>query len=168
MNTGRREGRVLRGAVLTGLVFALAACGQQTSAEGAGTPTSGRSTSSPPAAAPSASVPDELSAEQALANNPPPPRQLRAALTPAGAVELSWAPPPPVEVAHTYSDLVVGYRVYRRGPGDAELRPIGVTPQSAFRDRTAQAGKAYDYAVSSIRQHDVEGSQTDAVSVRIP
>lgn len=167
MKDGRHCRRVLSGAVLTTLVLVLTACGQDSSGQGAGTPTSGPASTQPSPAA-SASVPDELTAEQALANNPPPPQALQAAVTEAGVVELTWTDPPPVAVAHSYSDRVVAYRVYRRGSGEPELRPIGVTHESVFRDGTARVGQTYEYAVSSIRENDVEGSRTDGVRVSMP
>src|SRR4051812_30979006 len=46
----------------------------------------------------------ELTAAEDLAINPPPPEGVHVGSVMQDAVELSWDPPPPVAVAHRYSD----------------------------------------------------------------
>lgn len=111
-------------------------------------------------------MPPELTAEEALRNNPPPPRDVRAQVA-QGAVVVTWGDPPAVAIPHSYSDRVVAYRVYRRGPGETELKPIGSASSHRFVDSSARKGSSYEYAVTSVREHQVEGPRSDAVLVTV-
>ena len=108
----------------------------------------------------STSVPEELTAEEQLRVNPPPPRRLSAVRAGAG-VRLTWSPPPAVTVPHTYSDDVVEYRVYRSVDGGPEML-VGTSATLAFTDPRPGDGTPR-YAVSSVRAHGVEGPRTDVV-----
>ena len=125
------------------------------------------STSTSPASTPStstsspASVPEELTAEEQLRVNPPPPQRVSAARRGA-AVTLTWSPPPPVKVPHTYSDSVVEYRIYRSVGSAAEVL-VGTSATLTFTDAEPGAGTPR-YAVSSVREHGVEGPRSDPVA----
>ncbi|MDX6323503.1 MAG: hypothetical protein QOF52_3361, partial [Propionibacteriaceae bacterium] len=118
----------------------------------------GRSPTPPPTAS---AVPSEMTAEGDLALNPPAPVNVRAARS-GTTVKLVWDAPPPVRVPHSYSDRVVEYRVYRGDGG--ELRPIGTSPVPRFTDSTVGPG-TYSYAVTSIREQNVEGTKSDPAVV---
>ena len=93
--------------------------------------------------------------------NPPPPQRVSAARE-GSAVTLTWSPPPAVAVPHTYSDAVVEYRVYRSVDGGAEVL-VGTSETLRFTDARPGAGTPR-YAVSSVREHGVEGPRSDAVA----
>ena len=63
---------------------------------------------------------------------------------------------------HTYSDTVVEYRIYRTVDGGAEVL-VGTSATLAFTDAEPGAGTPR-YAVSSVREHGVEGPRSDAVA----
>ena len=112
----------------------------------------------PPAVTASASaVPSEMTADEDLALNPPAPTNVRVAKQSGTTVELVWDPPPPVRQPHYYSDRVVGYRVYRGSSG--ELRPIGTSSVQRFSDTVGRG--TYSYAVTSIREQNVEGTKSN-------
>jgi hypothetical protein len=104
-------------------------------------------------------LPSELTAEENQSINPPAPAAVQAEIAEA-EVRLSWQPPPKVTGPHRYSDRVTGYRIYRRGPGELELRPIGTSSGLTFTDRAPGTGE-FVYAVTSIRENDVEGTKSD-------
>ena len=106
-------------------------------------------------------VPEELTAEEQLRVNPPPPQRVSAARE-GSAVTLTWSPPPAVAVPHTYSDAVVEYRIYRSVDGGAEVL-VGTSETLRFTDARPGAGTPR-YAVSSVREHGVEGPRSDAVA----
>jgi fibronectin type 3 domain-containing protein len=110
-------------------------------------------------------VPEELTHEEQLANNPPSPANVHVVSASAGSVELAWDPPPPVDVPHRYSDRVVAYRVYRRTGGDLEFGPLAETPERRYVDTEVDPGQTYEYTVSSIREQNVEGSRSDPPAV---
>lgn len=149
------------------LVLAVGACG--TAGEGADAgvtappmsapATAVPSTTAPTSAAPT-SVPEELTAEEQLRVNPPPPQRVTAARQGA-AVTLTWSPPPAVTVPHTYSDTVVEYRIYRSVGASAEVL-VGTSRTLSFTDPEPGAG-TLRYFVSSVREHGVEGPRTDVV-----
>jgi hypothetical protein len=128
------------------------------------TPDPSSSATSTPSTA-STSVPEELTAEEQLRVNPPPPQKLSATRD-GTAVTLTWSPPPPVTVPHTYSDTVVEYRVYRSLDGGAEVL-VGTSTTLTFTDAKPGPGTPR-YAVSSVREHGVEGPRTDAVVAPAP
>ncbi|KRF24842.1 hypothetical protein [Phycicoccus sp. Soil803] len=147
-------------------VLALAGCGS-TAAEDHQPEVSAPSTSASAArvststsAAPT-SVPQELTAEEQLRVNPPPPQRVSVSRDGA-AVKLTWSPPPAVTVPHTYSDAVVEYRIYRTVAGGAE-RLVGTSATLTFTDAEPGAGTPR-YAVSSVREHGVEGPRSDPVA----
>jgi hypothetical protein len=109
-----------------------------------------------------------LTADESLRINPPAPRNVRVQQAVAGRVVLTWDEPPPVAVPHTYSDRVVGYRVYRRAPNGLESEPIGTTGERTFTDDTVRSGQRYAYQVSSIRERDLEGLRSDPVEAAVP
>ena len=110
---------------------------------------------------PSTEPPGELTAEEDLANNPPPPTHVRVLRASNNAVVIAWDPPPAVTVPHHYSDHVVAYRVYRRTGHDVDFRPLATTTQMTYTDQTVTANHTYEYIVSSIREHHAEGSRSD-------
>ncbi|GAA2162826.1 hypothetical protein [Pedococcus bigeumensis] len=150
----------------TALVLAIGGCATtttddhepQVSAPSTSTlrPTSPSASSSP------TSVPSELTAEEQLRVNPPPPQRLKATRV-GDAVRLTWSPPPAVTVPHTYSDTVVEYRIYRSVDGRGE-ELLGTSATLTFTDAKPGTGTAR-YAVSSVREHGVEGPRTNAVVV---
>jgi hypothetical protein len=112
---------------------------------------------------------EELTFEENLADNPPPPQNVRVTSVAAGAVHLSWDLPPPVTDPHNYSDRVVEYRIFRRVAGELEFRPLALTAGQEYIDRDVQSGTTYEYAVSSIREQNAEGSHSDPpVVVTVP
>lgn len=164
-------------AALALVLVTLAGCGTRTATEGLASGTDGTraptSTTPDRTQAPSstsdrtvATVPGELTAEEALRNNPPPPQNVRARVV-NGTVEVTWDDPPAVTIAHSYSDRVVAYRVFRRGPGETELKPIGTTSTHRYMDATARKGVVYQYAVNSIREQNVEGPRSQAATVTL-
>jgi hypothetical protein len=149
------------------VVLAVGACGS--AGEDADAGVTAPSTSAPPTTAPATtvpttvaptSVPQELTAEEQLRVNPPPPQRVSAARQGA-AVTLTWSPPPPVTVPHTYSDTVVEYRIYRSVGASAEVL-VGTSQTLTFTDLEPGAG-TLRYFVSSVREHGVEGPRTDVV-----
>lgn len=154
---------------VVGAALVVAAVGSLSGCDAAGPLTPPSSSASPTAAAPSSdpappsATPSELTAEEDLANNPPAPTAVRAEVV-DGAVTLSWQPPPAVTVPHRYSDRVAGYRIYRRGPGEIELRPVGTTTTMTYTDLAPGAGE-FAYVVSSVRENDVEGTRSDPPAV---
>lgn len=118
---------------------------------------------------PSAQASGELTASADLAINPPAPVNVRGTATGDGEATLSWDPPPAVAMAHHYSDKVVGYRIYRRGPGEIELRPIAITTSRSYVDGPPRGRGRFEYAVTSIREHNVEGKKSSpTVSLQLP
>ncbi len=148
--------RAARTALVILVVGALVACDTQ----GPGVPPPVSASPSPSA---SASPTPGISAEEDLSINPPAPTAVRAESV-DGAVRLSWQPPPEVTVPHRYSDRVTGYRIYRRGPGETELRPVGTSAELGFTDRAPGSGE-FAYAVTSIREEGVEGTKSDPPAV---
>lgn len=145
------------------LIAILGACDsgkESTSALPSSTPTA-------PSSAHTSSAPTSpgITAEEDLAINPPAPTALRATVRDR-EVRLSWQPPPEVTVPHRYSDRVTGYRVYRRGPGELELRPMGTSTTLEFTDQAPGTGE-FSYAVASIRDNDVEGTKSDPPAVAV-
>lgn len=155
-------------AFLVIVLVTLTGCGTTVTATQEPTSTSNRANA--PVSTPErtvATVPDELTAQEALRINPPPPQIVRVKVV-ERAAEVTWDDPPAVTVPHSYSDNVVSYRVFRRGPGETDLRPVGVTSAHRYVDTTARAGLAYEYAVNSVRENHVEGPRSDAVKVTMP
>lgn len=140
------------------VVLLVGGCGTGSSLDGqpgVTAPPSASSTTTP------STLPEELTAQEQLRVNPPPPERLTA--TRRGAtVVLAWTPPPEVTVPHGYSDRVVEYHVYRSADGGAEVL-VGTSSSLTFTDTAPPAG-TLRYAVSSVREHGVEGGRTDAVT----
>ena len=111
---------------------------------------------------------DELSPDDDLAFNPPAPENVRAGQVTAAGAELVWDAPSPVAVPHGYSDRVVAFRIYRSSDDELELRPLAMTAELSFVDRSVESGRTYHYAVASIRELNVEGTRsypTDTISL---
>jgi fibronectin type 3 domain-containing protein len=103
----------------------------------------------------------ELTAEEALAINPPPPTDVHIDSVTRKSVELRWEPPRPVSVPHHYSDTVVAYRIYRRVDRAIDFRPLALTEAEAYVDHAVRPGHTYAYVVSSVRESHLEGSRSD-------
>jgi fibronectin type 3 domain-containing protein len=130
------------------------------------TPMATDTESASPAPAPTG---NGLTYEENLSINPPPPSNVRVSEVKAGAVHLVWDPPPPVEVPHSYSDRVVSYQIFRRQAGELEFRPLATTPDLEYTDTTVSSGQTYEYAVSSIREQNAEGTLSDPpVTATVP
>lgn len=126
---------------------------------------SSSSSSSAITTATSGTQPGELTPEEDLTINPPPPANVHVVDVSADSVELAWDPPPPVDAPHGYSDRVVAYRVYRRVGGELEFRPLAETPERGYVDSPVDPGQTYEYIVSSIRENNVEGTRSDPAAV---
>ena len=150
----------LRGACVVALAVVLGAgCGDES-------PGSETVPASAPSQSPASTEP-ELTPDENLRINPPPPRNVRVAAAVSGRVSLAWDAPPPVPVAHTYSDAVVEYRVYRRGPGELEFSPIGTSTERSYADTSVASSGTHSYQVSSIRERGVEGTRSDLVDATV-
>lgn len=145
------SGRMAAAAVTLVVAGVSASCG-------GGAQPSGSPSPSPSAMSPTA-VPSELTRDGDLSLNPPAPTAVRGSAT-GRDVQLSWGLPPEVTVPHRYGDRVIGYRIYRRGPGEVELRPVATATGMGFTDRAPGSGE-FAYAVASIHDGDVEGSRSD-------
>ncbi|MGI8807543.1 MAG: hypothetical protein ACR2KK_06830 [Acidimicrobiales bacterium] len=108
-----------------------------------------------------------LTAEEDRRINPPPPQNVRVTGVAVGRVSLAWDEPPAVTGPRTYSDVVIGYRVYRRAPGAVEFQPVGTSTARTYVDDTVRSGQ-YSYQVSSIRERDLEGTRSDPVLATVP
>jgi fibronectin type 3 domain-containing protein len=106
-----------------------------------------------------------LTAEENLAINPPPPTDVRVVDMTEASVEIRWDPPPSVSGAHHYSDKVVAYRIYRRAGGHLDFRPLAVTAATTYTDRKVKTDHSYEYVVSSVHRHHVEGSRSDPPAI---
>jgi hypothetical protein len=148
--------------VLVLLALLTAGCSGATTPGPAPTTSPGPGATSSPAPSPTSS---ELTAEQDLAVNPPPPDEV-VAETEDKQVVLTWLAPPAVTVPHRYSDRVVGYRIYRQGPEELEPSPVATVTQLRYTERPPAPG-AYRYLVSSIREGDLEGTRSDPASVTV-
>ncbi|SDP01389.1 hypothetical protein SAMN04489867_1179 [Pedococcus dokdonensis] len=160
-NLVRRLGAVTT-ILLTGV---LGACGTSGSEAGSpavtAPPSTTRSTSPTASSDKPTTVPEELTAEEQLRVNPPPPQRLTA-VREGTSVTLTWSPPPAVAGPHSYSDRVVEYRVFRTVDGGGEAL-VGTSSSLTFTDVAPGPG-TLRYAVSSVREHGVEGARTDAVT----
>lgn len=110
----------------------------------------------------STTVPAELDAREALRVTPPPAERVQASRE-GTAVLVTWAPPMPVTVPHTYGDRVVEYRVYRLETG-GKVTLVGATTALHLRDGSPVRGSRY--AVSTVREHGVEGGGSVPVAPR--
>lgn len=103
----------------------------------------------------------ELTADEELSINPPPPVAVRVSEVTEESVMLTWDRPPRVTAPHRYGDDVLVYRIHRRAAGEADFRPIGDSRTTAFVDRSVTAGRSYEYVVSSVHERNVEGGRSD-------
>lgn len=150
---------MLRGAVAAGVAVLLGAgCGGSSGSEPALASGTSQALTSTEA---------ELTPDEDLRINPPPPRNVHVTAAVAGRVSLGWDEPPPVSVAHSYSDVVVAYRIYRRGPGEIEFSPIATRAGRSFADTSVGSSGTYSYQVSSIRDRGLEGARSDPVDAAI-
>jgi hypothetical protein len=104
-----------------------------------------------------------LSLEESLRINPPPPAGLKVIRTAEG-VALSWDPPPPVTVPHSYSDTVSYYKVYRRMDG-SQFAYLAQTTQLLYLDRSAQTGIKYYYTITAMLDDSNESLRPNEVAV---
>ena len=148
--------------ILVLLALFAAGCSGGTTPDPAATTSPGPGTPSSATPSPSSS---ELTAEQDLAVNPPPPADV-VARTEDKQVVLTWQPPPGVSVPHRYSDRVTGYRIYRQGPEEPEPSPVATVTQLRYAERPPAPG-SYRYLVSSIRENDLEGTRSDPALVTL-
>lgn len=76
----------------------------------------------------------------------PAPRNL-VALPGRGSVDLFWDPGPP---------RVLGYNVYRRGPGDADFQRLNARTVvgGRYRDLDVIDGVKYDYRITAVRRRN--------------
>lgn len=103
-----------------------------------------------------------ISFEDLRESTPMAPVNLRASLSSQG-VRLDWDPAPPADFAHSYSDRIDHYNVYKSSAAEADLILVAETDQPYFIDQDAIPGSAYYYAVSAVHEGPVEGSRTDAL-----
>jgi hypothetical protein len=89
---------------------------------------------------------------------PPPPTSIKV-MTEAGAATVTWQPSPSAKAA--------GYTVYR-GEGSqpwlADLKPVGQTDKTSFRDTGLKGGTIYYYAVRATTKGDWESA--NSVTIR--
>jgi hypothetical protein len=75
----------------------------------------------------------------------------------------------PVAVPHRYSDRVAAYRIYRSGPSEPGLSPLGMSTELRFVDRTVESGGTCQYAVTGIREQHVDGTNSyPSVAISVP
>lgn len=176
--TGQRRGTLPAAFLAALFVIALAGCAS--TATGVPTVTTSDTTTHPTTSPGSgssstdqttvlSSMLDELSPDDDLRINPPPPQNVRAGQLTSSSAELTWDQPPPAVVPHDYSDQVVAYRVYRSDESDAELRPLGMSTELTYLDQTVESGHRYQYAVASIHELNLEGTRSyPTVEITVP
>ncbi len=154
------------------LAVLLAGCAGPSAAPGSPTePTAGppaaQEPSSHPAvgtARPGGSGPG-ISYEENLRINPPAVQNLTAAVQ-ADGILLTWDAPPAVSVPHSYSDNILGYRVYRRAQGSvlSDRALLAETDETRYLDASAEPGVEYFYTVTALNERNLESSRADEVS----
>ena len=118
-------------------------------------------TQSPPAtrdSAPGAGI----TYEENLRINPPAVRNL-AVETSGEGVLLTWQAPPAVTAPHSYSDAILGYKVYRR-TGEEKRALLAETQELRYLDTSAQPGVEYFYTVTALHENNIESTRPDEVS----
>ena len=64
---------------------------------------------------------------------------------------------------------MVAFRIYRSSDDELELRPLAMTAELSFVDRSVESGRTYHYAVASIRELNVEGTRSyPTVTISLP
>ena len=107
--------------------------------------------------------PPELTYEQDLSINPPPPTALKATIVAQG-IQLSWESPPPVSVPHYYSDQVLYFKVYRRTE-DTQFAYLAQTTEMVYIDQSALTGIKYYFTVTAMHENGIESSRAQEVGV---
>jgi len=117
--------------------------------------------------APPPLAPEEgLSYEEHRSTFPPPPENLQASRVQEGVL-LTWTPPAPVEIPHTYSDDVSHYRVFRRSGEELESTLLGTTEETRYLDQDVHPGVTYHYLVTAVFEDGWEGDRPNEVSITI-
>lgn len=113
------------------------------------------------------SGPGGISYEENLRINPPTVRSLAAQATAEGIL-LTWEAPSQVTVPHSYSDEVLGYKIYRRTEGAPlpERELLAETQELRYLDASAAPGVVYFYTVTALHDHNVESTRPDEVSAQ--
>ncbi len=114
------------------------------------------------ATAPLVTTPSELTLNQDLSNNPPPPSELMAVWKGPG-VQLSWEMPAVVTVPHKYLDAITYYKIYRHTD---RTQPVFLaqTEQQSYFDRNVTVGTTYYYSISAVHAGEVESIRAVEVS----
>ena len=107
--------------------------------------------------------PGELTLNQSLATNPPPPGGLKANRTALG-IQLNWEVPPAVTVPHHYPDIILYYKIYRRTTG-SEFASVGQTILTTYLDSNAATGTEYFYTVTAMHGNQIESQRPNEVAV---
>lgn len=113
------------------------------------------------------SGPGGISYEENLRINPPAVRSLAA--EPSGeGILLTWEAPPEVTVPHSYSDEILGYKIYRRAEGEplTGRSLLAETQELRYLDASAAPGVMYYYTVTALHDHNIESTRPDEVSAR--
>lgn len=102
-----------------------------------------------------------ITAEEDQAIHPPAPTDVRAVVTADKSVRITWqTPPAPTVKQPRYSDNIVEYQIYRRGPGEVEMRPVGTSKTAEFVDKAPGTGD-FAYTVTAIHDNNVESTSSD-------
>jgi hypothetical protein len=117
----------------------------------------------PQPSGPMTTSPGELTLNQSLATNPPPPGGLKANRTALG-IQLNWEVPPAVTVPHHYSDTILYYKVYRHTVGGEPVF-LERTILTTYLDSNAAAGTEYFYTVTAMHANQIESQRPDEVAV---
>jgi hypothetical protein len=139
----------------------LAGCAPVSPAAPEPTRASAPATQGPPATRDSGPGPG-ISYEENLRINPPAVRNLAVEAS-TGGVLLTWQAPPAVTVPHSYSDEILGYKIYRRS-GEEKRALLAETQDLRYLDDNAEAGVEYFYTVTALHENNIESTRPDEVS----
>lgn len=101
-----------------------------------------------------------ISFEDLRESTPLAPINFRASLSGQGVL-LEWDPAPQAEFAHSYSDRISHYNVYKSSAPDSDLILLAETDQPYYIDQDLIPGTMYYYAVSAVHEGPVEGLRTE-------
>jgi hypothetical protein len=116
---------------------------------------------------PGPTLASELTYEEMRNTTPPAPLDFRLT-TAENSVRLDWSLPPPVEIPHQYSDVIIHYNVYRRTGNQAGTQLIAATENLFYVDASVTKGMIYSYSVSAVHEGPLEGERTDELFVTFP